>query len=177
MMNKPQLFDEQGVLHPFWRKKVQLLTCLYALAVAVMCFMPQPQLLDGVSTPNILYWGRLRLLLVPFNSLLGLGQVDSWLELLWIFTQNLLNVFLLYPLILGFLALRPVLRKPRQALFLAFSCSLFIELTQLLLDVLVDANRVFEIDDLWTNTLGGYLAYVTLVYLLRKSIQEIKSVV
>lgn len=37
--------------------------------------------------------------------------------------------------------------------------SLFIECTQILLDILVDGNRVFEIDDLWTNTLGGYLAF------------------
>lgn len=168
MMNKPKLFDEQGVLRPFWRKKVQLLTCLYALAVAVMCFMPQPQLLDGVSTPNILYWGRLRLLLVPFNSLLGLGQVDSWLELFWIVTQNVLNVFLLYPLLLGILALKKPLRSPLNATLLAFKCSLGIEVTQLILDVLLDVNRVFEIDDLWTNTLGGYLAYRSLVYMIKQ---------
>ena len=31
--------------------------------------------------------------------------------------------------------------------------------TQILLDLLINANRVFEIDDLWTNTLGGYLAW------------------
>ncbi|MGG6495876.1 UNVERIFIED_CONTAM: VanZ family protein, partial [Bacteroidetes bacterium 56_B9] len=37
--------------------------------------------------------------------------------------------------------------------------SLFIECTQLLLDLLIDAQRVFEVDDLWTNTLGGVLAY------------------
>ena len=37
--------------------------------------------------------------------------------------------------------------------------SLSIEVTQILLDLLINANRVFEIDDLWTNTLGGYLAW------------------
>ena len=37
--------------------------------------------------------------------------------------------------------------------------SLSIEATQILLDLLINANRVFEIDDLWTNTLGGYLAW------------------
>ena len=32
--------------------------------------------------------------------------------------------------------------------------SLSIEVTQILLDLPINANRVFEIDDLWTNTLG-----------------------
>ena len=35
--------------------------------------------------------------------------------------------------------------------------SLWIESSQVLLDLLFDANRVFELDDLWTNTLGAYL--------------------
>ncbi|CYU21932.1 glycopeptide antibiotics resistance protein [Streptococcus suis] len=43
----------------------------------------------------------------------------------------------------------------------SFCISLFIECTQLLLDLLIDAQRVFEIDDLWTNTMGGILAYFT----------------
>ena len=48
----------------------------------------------------------------------------------------------------------------------SFYLSLFIECTQLLLDLLINAERVFEVDDLWTNTLGGVLAYGT--YLLNK---------
>lgn len=35
---------------------------------------------------------------------------------------------------------------------------------QVLLDLLFDANRVFELDDLWTNTLGAYLAYLGFQY-------------
>jgi len=38
--------------------------------------------------------------------------------------------------------------------------SVWIELSQIVLDLLFDFNRVFEIDDLWTNALGGYLAYL-----------------
>ena len=38
-----------------------------------------------------------------------------------------------------------------------------------------DFNRVFEIDDLWTNTLGGYLAWV-LYKLLHKKDKELKWV-
>ncbi|MEW6855275.1 VanZ family protein [Streptococcus iniae] len=32
-------------------------------------------------------------------------------------------------------------------------------MTQLVLDLAIDANRVFEIDDLWTNSLGAVFAY------------------
>jgi glycopeptide antibiotics resistance protein len=42
---------------------------------------------------------------------------------------------------------------------MAFLISLGIECTQLLIDLLWDANRVFEIDDLWTNALGGVVAF------------------
>ncbi|EJG70162.1 vanZ like family protein [Streptococcus pneumoniae 2081074] len=42
----------------------------------------------------------------------------------------------------------------------SFLVSLGIECTQLILDFFFDFNRVFEIDDLWTNTLGGYLAWL-----------------
>ena len=47
----------------------------------------------------------------------------------------------------------------KSALF-SFLVSLGIECTQLVLDFFFDFNRVFEIDDLWTNTLGGYLAWL-----------------
>ncbi|MGT2865805.1 VanZ family protein [Streptococcus fryi] len=150
------------------KRPIQVVTIVYMLAVFVICFMPQPHLFDGVQTPNIISFGRLRLLLVPFNSLIGLGQVDTGFEMVWIFIQNLLNVFLLYPLILGLLFLYPTLRSPKKAIGLALCTSLFIEGTQLLLDVLIDANRVFEVDDLWTNTLGGYLAFLTFYQLVKR---------
>ncbi|CCK19350.1 hypothetical protein BN193_03990 [Lactococcus raffinolactis 4877] len=38
--------------------------------------------------------------------------------------------------------------------------SLSIETTQVILDLLFNFNRVFEVDDLITNTLGGVLAYL-----------------
>lgn len=52
-------------------------------------------------------------------------------------------------------------RSGKKSLCLGFALSLFIECTQLLLDFLIDANRVFEVDDLWTNSLGILLAYWT----------------
>ncbi len=57
-----------------------------------------------------------------------------------------------------------------RAIKLAFYLSLSIELTQIVLDLLIDANRVFELDDLWTNTLGGLLAYLTYRHVTSKHI-------
>ena len=149
------------------KRWVAIGTILYALFVMVICFMPQPQL-TGYTTPGIVKWGRLVFLLRPFNSLLSLGQVTSLGQLAWIISQNLLNVFLLYPLMTGLLLLFPSLRFWKKAVAVAFMTSCFIEFTQLFLDFAIDANRVFEIDDLITNTLGGYLAYLTINYFKKR---------
>ncbi len=98
--------------------------------------------------------------ITPFNSLWKLGQVSDVGQLSWIFLQNILNVFLLFPLVFQLLYLLPNLRKTKKVLLFSFLVSLGIECTQLVLDFFFDFNRVFEIDDLWTNTLGGYLAWV-----------------
>ncbi|MCO4495107.1 Glycopeptide antibiotics resistance protein [Streptococcus infantarius subsp. infantarius] len=97
-------------------------------------------------------------MLVPFNSLIGIGQLDSAFELFWVFAQNVTNMFLVFPLMFGLIWLFPKLRHWKRAWLFAFGVSLVIETTQLLVDLLYNANRVFEIDDLWTNSLGGLLA-------------------
>ena len=132
---------------------------LYSLCIVCFCFTPQPKLPIGVETPGIQTIGRLVFLLTPFNSLWKLGEVTSITQLFWIFLQNALNVLLLFPLIFQLLYLTPYLRKTKKVLLLSFLLSLGIECTQLVLDFFFDFNRVFEIDDLWTNTLGGYLAW------------------
>ncbi|KXU05974.1 VanZF-related protein [Streptococcus oralis] len=113
-----------------------------------------------METPGIQTFGRLVFLLTPLNSLWNLGEVTSLGQVIWIFLQNILNVFLLFPLVFQLLYLCPNLRKTKKILFLSFLLSLGIECTQLVLDFFFDFNRVFEIDDLWINTLGGYLAWV-----------------
>ena len=133
---------------------------LYSLSIVCFCFSPQPQLPTGVETPGIQHLGRLVFLLTPFNSLWKFGEVTSLFQLFWIFLQNALNILLLFPLIFQFLYLSPSLRETKKVIFLSFLLSLGIECTQLVLDFFFDFNRVFEIDDLWTNTLGGYLAWV-----------------
>ena len=139
---------------------LRLGVAIYSLCIVCFCFTPQPQLPTGVETPGIQTFGRLVFLLTPFNSFWKLGEVTSFLQLFWIFLQNALNILLLFPLVFQLLYLYPNLRKTKKILFLSFLLSLGIECTQLVLDFFFDFNRVFEIDDLWTNTLGGYLAWV-----------------
>ena len=139
---------------------LRLGVAFYSLCIICFCFTPQPQLPTGVETPGIQTFGRLVFLLTPLNSLWNLGEVTSLLQLFWIFLQNALNILLLFPLVFQLLYLYPNLRKTKKILFLSFLLSLGIECTQLVLDFFFDFNRVFEIDDLWINTLGGYLAWV-----------------
>lgn len=146
------------------------LVLAYACFIALICFMPQPDL--GLEeTPGIQHFGQIVVLLRPFNTLWALGDITSLPQLAWVLVQNLLNIFLLYPLVLGLLLLRPTLRSMAGAVKLALALSLTIEVTQVLLSFFFNANRVFEIDDLWTNTLGGYLAYLTYTC-LRKAFNE-----
>ena len=147
---------------------LRLGVAIYSLCIVCFCFTPQPQLPTGVETPGIQTFGRLVFLLTPFNSLWNLREVTSPIQLFWIFLQNALNVLLLFPLIFQLLYLIPSLRKTKRVILLSFLLSLSIECTQLVLDFFFDFNRVFEIDDLWTNTLGGYLAWV-LYKLLHKN--------
>ena len=154
------------------KKLLSLGIVLYSLCIVCFCFTPQPQLPTGVETPGIQTIGRLVFLLTPFNSLWKLGEVTSITQLFWIFLQNALNVLLLFPLIFQLLYLTPYLRKTKKVLLLSFLLSLGIECTQLVLDFFFDFNRVFEIDDLWTNTLGGYLAWVLYKLLHRNKIRN-----
>ena len=142
------------------RKRLGLGLLCYSICIVCFCFSPQPQLPIGVETPGIQHLGRLVFLLTPFNSFWKLGEVTSLFQLFWIFLQNALNILLLFPLIFQLLYLNPRLRKTKKVILFSFLLSLGIECTQLALDFFFDFNRVFEIDDLWTNTLGGYLAWV-----------------
>ena len=133
---------------------------IYSICIVCFCFTPQHQLPTGVETPGIQHLGRLVFLLTPLNSLWNLGEVTSLGQVIWIFLQNILNVFLLFPLVFQLIYLFPILRKTKKVILFSFLLSLGIECTQLVLDFFFDFNRVFEIDDLWTNTLGGYLAWL-----------------
>ncbi|WP_105209042.1 VanZ family protein [Streptococcus suis] len=163
-------FQADGNLTKLGRQICKTLAGAYALAIVLLCFLPQswyPQYKD-FSTPGIIRIGRLYLLPTPFNSIVNGDKVDSLADLGWIFLQNITNIFLLFPLVFLLLFLLEEWRSLRAVIRYSFCMSLFIECTQLLLDLLINAGRVFEVDDLWTNTLGGILAY--LVYKVTKKL-------
>lgn len=136
-----------------------LILC-YALFVAIICFMPQPDLAH-FEVPGIQRFGHFILLLRPFNTLFALKDLTSIWQVAWVIVQNLMNIFLLYPLVLGLVFLYPRYRSMASAAKLGLGLSLFIEVTQQMMNHLIAANRVFESDDLWTNTLGAVLAYLS----------------
>ena len=143
----------------------------YFILLCLMCFLPQrPE--PGMETPGIQHFGRIVVLLVPLNSVMNLGQITSVLQLIKVILQNIANIFLLSPLVFQLLWLWPWLRSRKRVLCFGFAMSLWIECSQVLLDLLFNANRVFELDDLWTNTLGAYLAYLGFQYLRTRLLEK-----
>ena len=162
--------DRDGELTNLGRLLTKGLVVAYLGALVLMCWTPQYGLVDGVETPGIQHFGRVVVLLTPFNSFANFDQLDSLKEIIFVVGQNITNIFLLTPLVLGLLALFPAFRSWKKVVLVSFACSLSIEVGQVILDLLIDANRVFEIDDLWTNTLGGLVAlgiYKGLVKVIR----------
>ena len=165
--------DKNGELTPKGRKLSQVLVCSYLLCLVLLCWTPQYGLVEGVETPGIQHFGRVVVLLTPFNSLTNFNQLDSLKEIVFVLGQNVTNIFLLSPLILGLLALYPRFRSWKKVLVATLAMSLTIEIGQVILDLLID--RVFELDDLWTNTLGGLVAlgaYRLLVKLIQTYFNE-----
>lgn len=153
---------------PKGRREVLVLVALYIIFLVFLCWSPQNWELSGVTTPNIIKVGRLVFLLVPFNSFVAFSELKTAWDLVWVLGQNIANIFLLFPLIIGLLIIFPGIRDVKKVVRMSFLISLTIEVGQLLLDFFIDANRVFELDDLWTNTLGGYLAYVCYRFVMTK---------
>lgn len=168
-----RLFQTNGELTSLGRKITKIMAGAYALAICLMCFLPQSWYASpkDFQTPGIIQIDRLYLLLTPFNSFVNADKLDNLVDFFWVLLQNATNIFLLYPLILALVFLFEKWRSVKRVALYSFCLSLFIECTQLLLDLLIDAQRVFEIDDLWTNTLGGLLAYGSYL-LIKKWIQQ-----
>lgn len=93
-----------------------------------------------------------------FASMMKYNTGNGLLELItsWAFLQIFLNLLLFIPL--GFLA-RAVFKRPLLvSTVIAFAVSLFIELSQItgLWGIYPCAYRIFDVDDLMVNTLGGF---------------------
>lgn len=147
---------------------VRIVMFLYILLIMGLCFSPQ-KTIPGVSTPNIINYGKLYFLLVPFNSIVSLKELTTSWHVMVVIGQNVSNIFLLYPLGLCFYILSNKCWSYRTVCLTGLCLSGFIEAMQLVLDFLFDFNRVFEVDDLWTNALGFLLAYMS-VKLFKKRI-------
>lgn len=163
MLNLKQGLMDHTELTKRGRRLLRSGSFFYFILLCLMCFLPQ-QPEPGMETPGIQHFGRIVVLLVPLNSVMNLGQITSVLQLIKVILQNIANIFLLSPLVFQLLWLWPWLRSCKRVLCFGFAMSLWIECSQVLLDLLFDANRVFELDDLWTNTLGAYLAYLGFQY-------------
>lgn len=168
------IFDGSGELSKKGRRVMTGFIILYLVALVLMCFLPQGVYSDPKDnpTPGMVQIGRFYFLPIPFNTLVNGGQVESLGDFIWIVLQNVSNVFLLFPLVFGLLFLKPNWRNWKLVLRNSFLISLSIECTQLLLDGLFDAQRIFEIDDLWTNSLGGLLAYWFYLFLQKTHKQK-----
>lgn len=158
-----RLFTENFEPLPVMRKLFWLGVLLYSLFIILLCFLPQSSYPDPkmAETPGIIHIGRLVFLPIPFNSFVHWQEIKGINDFVWIILQNISNIFLLYPLVFFLLFLFEKWRSVKASLLLGFSLSLIIEMSQLLLDLFFDFNRVVETDDLITNTLGAYLAYLT----------------
>ena len=69
--------DKDGELTPKGRKLSLVLVCAYLLCLVLLCWTPQYGLVEGVDTPGIQHFGRVVVLLTPFNSLTNFYQLDS----------------------------------------------------------------------------------------------------
>lgn len=164
-----RLFDKNERLTQPFQNIVKIGAVCYTIAICMMCFLPQSVYpsIKHIETPGIQHFGRVVTILTPFNTLVHLGKIPSIEDLFVIVLQNLANIFLLLPLVFAICLLFPSVRQFKKILFISFLMSLTIESTQAILDLLFNFNRVFEVDDLITNTAGGLLAYL-LYKLLRR---------
>ncbi|MBE1467340.1 VanZ family protein [Kibdelosporangium phytohabitans] len=120
---------------------------LYAVPALAVVFLPLP----GPHTPRL----RQTIQLVPFQWVLDTVGGD-----IMAVKQVLLNILLFVPL--GFFARTLWRRTARQAVTIGFAASLMIEITQLSgnFGTAPFVYRIFDVDDLVTNTVGALAGFL-----------------
>jgi glycopeptide antibiotics resistance protein len=120
---------------------------LYTTLALAMVFLPLP----GPGTPRL----RQAIQLLPFQWVLDTTRGD-----LAAAKQFFLNVLLFVPL--GVFAYFLWRRTLKQTVLIGFGASLLIEITQLSgnFGTAPFAYRIFDVDDLITNTFGALLGYL-----------------
>lgn len=78
-----------------------------------------------------------------------------------IFRNYLLNTIMFVPAGIIVFRSKKIPRKMIMSIFTIFVLSLIIELTQLIMVQNLGTSRIFDVDDLIFNTLGGFIGYIT----------------
>ena len=81
--------DKDGELTPKGRKLSRVLVCAYLLCLVLLCWTPQYGLVEGVDTPGIQHFGRVVVLLTPFNSLTNFQE--PWKPMNWLEPSTMQN--------------------------------------------------------------------------------------
>lgn len=149
---------------PFSRIAVLYSFIFYLICAFFLTILPLPER-DQVAAMTSPRWQ-----LSPFqfvrdfleHTKLQLENTATYLSALkqGVFLQPLFNIFLLFPL--GVYLRYYFKRNWGQTLLLSFALSLFFEVTQLtgIYGIYPRGYRLFDIDDLFLNTLGGLLGFV-----------------
>lgn len=150
-----------------WTAIVTFSFIFYSIAALFLVLLPLPQTRDtcALQSPDTVHY-----ILRPFNFLDGLKELNlnwksprSYLSLIRepAFLEPVFNAILLFPL--G-VYLRYFFQKRGawlKTLLIAFSVSLFFEITQLtgIYGIYNCAYRLFDVDDLMFNTLGAVVGF------------------
>lgn len=162
-----------------WRSFILYSLLLYLLTAYFLVILPMPDTFDTCSIQRV---NTQHTQLVPFNFIQEIGhsttvvlsQPSTYLNLLKesAFLQVAFNVLLTVPF--GIYLRYYFRRSFLQTLFLSLCLSFFFEITQLtgLYGIYNCAYRLFDVDDLFLNTLGGAIGYMIaplFTYFLPKS--------
>lgn len=151
------------------------LACVYALIAFPLPTSPS-DFLNPSEPPYVLQ---------PFDFVTRIREVidfdwQDWHSYIgWIeedvATQPLANVLMMIPF--GMFLRKLFQRSLLQTILLTFSFSLFLELTQLtgFYFVFPRPYRLFEVDDLLMNTLGGSIGYVMMNLISRRTSLEVQT--
>ncbi len=150
-----------------WHTIVTFSFIFYSIAALFLVLLPLPQTRDTCSlqSPDTVHY-----VLRPFNFLDGLKELNinwsnprSYLGLIreQAFLEPFFNAILLFPLgvyVRYFFQQRKFWWK---AVLITFSVSLFFEITQVtgIYGIYNCPYRLFDVDDLFFNTLGGFFGY------------------
>ena len=144
---------------------------LYLLCVYCLVILPLP------TPEKALELTAYRTQLIPFNFMadiikhahIQISNPKSYLGLInnWAFLTTIFNIFMTLPF--GFYLKYYFQNTLKSTLIKTFLLSLFFELTQLSgLYFIYRANyRLFDVDDLITNTLGGLIGFLLATFLSR----------